>query len=102
MRCRPAGGSIALQIHDLEGDVVGMVEDSETVTKLASPYNSTEFGVPQPGTTPPKYAWLGASGVSTETSFGAGVATQNGASYIPQIARALQTADAKPSPDCIE
>jgi hypothetical protein len=55
-----------------------------------------EFGVPQPGTTPPKYAWLGAAGVSTETSFGSGVATQSGASYIPQVARALQTAPVVP------
>jgi hypothetical protein len=91
-----SGGSITLQIHDLEGNVVGTVEDSETVTKLASTYNSTEFGVPQPGTTPPKYAWLGASGISTETSLGSGVATQGGASYIPQVARALQTAPVTP------
>jgi hypothetical protein len=75
---------------------VGTVEDSETVTKLASTYSSTEFGVPQPGTTPPKYAWLGASGVSTETSLGSGVATQSGASYVPQVARALQTAPVVP------
>jgi DNA-binding beta-propeller fold protein YncE len=91
-----SGGSITLQIHDLEGNIVGTVEDSETVTKPASPYNSTEFGVPQPGTTPPKYAWLGAAGVSTETSFGSGVATQSGASYVPQVARALQTAPVIP------
>ncbi len=39
-----------------------MVEDSETVTKLLSTYSSTEFGIPRPSTTPPKYAWLGANG----------------------------------------
>jgi len=52
--------------------------------------------VPQPGTTPPKYAWLGAAGISTETSLGTGVATQGGASYVPQVARALQTAPVVP------
>jgi hypothetical protein len=90
------GGAIVLQLHDLQGNIVGTVGDSESETKLLSTYNSTEFGVPQPGTTPPKYAWLGASGVSTETSLGSGVATQSGASYVPQVARALQTAPVVP------
>ena len=85
-----------LQLHDLGGNIVGAVEDNETVTKLASTYNSTEFGVPNEGKTPPKYAWLGAGGVSTETSVGSGVATQGGASYVPQVARALQTAPVVP------
>ena len=58
-------GTIELQLHDLQGDIVGTVNDSESETKLHSTY-STEFGVPQPGTTPPKYAWLGAAGISTE------------------------------------
>jgi hypothetical protein len=51
-----------LQLRDLEGNIVGAVEDNHTVTKLASTYNSTEFGVPTEGKTPPKYAWLGAAG----------------------------------------
>jgi tripartite motif-containing protein 71 len=89
-------GSTVLQLHDLQGNIVGTVGDSESETKLLSTYNSTEFGVPQPGTTPPKYAWLGAAGVSTETSLGSGVATQSGASYVPQVARALQTAPVIP------
>ena len=59
-----AGKAAVLQLHDLQGNIVGTVEDSESATKLLSTYNSTEFGVPQPGTTPPKYAWLGATGVS--------------------------------------
>jgi tripartite motif-containing protein 71 len=90
------GKAPMLQLHDLEGNIVGAVEDNETVTKLASTYNSTEFGVPSEGKTPPKYAWLGATGVSTETSFGSGTATQAGASYVPQVARALQTAPVVP------
>ncbi len=80
-----------LQLHDLEGNIVGTVADKQTITKLASTYNSLEFGVPSEGKAPPKYAWLGAAGVSTEISFGSGVATQGGESYVPQVARALQT-----------
>jgi hypothetical protein len=64
---------------------------SEAATKLISTYNSTEFGVSQPGTTPPKYAWLGAQGVSSEPSQAAGTSTQSGASYVPEIGRPLQT-----------
>jgi hypothetical protein len=81
-------------LHDLAGDIVATVNDSEAETKLASTYNSTEFGVPQPGTSPPKYAWLGANGLATELS--SGTATKGGASYVPQIARNLQTASVVP------
>ncbi len=90
------GGSIVLQLHDLQGNIVGTAGDNESETKMLTPYNSTEFGVPQPGTTPPKYAWLGASGVSTEISLGSGVATEGGASYVPQVASGLQTAPIVP------
>jgi YD repeat-containing protein len=83
-------GTPVLQLHDLQGNIVATVKDSETETKPGSTYNSTEFGVPQPGTTPPKYAWLGANGLATELS--SGVATKGGASYVPQVARNLQTA----------
>jgi DNA-binding beta-propeller fold protein YncE len=86
-----SGGSTVLQLHDLQGDIVGTVEDGETVTKLASTYDSTEFGVPQSGTTPPKYSWLGAGGVATEPSLSSGVSIQGGASYVPEVARDLQT-----------
>ncbi len=85
-----------LQIHDLQGDIVGEASDSETETKLLKTYNSTEFGVPNEGKAPPKYAWLGAGGVASETSFGTGTVTQGGASYVPQIARNLQTAPVVP------
>jgi hypothetical protein len=86
-----SGGSTTLELHDLQGNIVGTVGDSESETKLLWSYNSTEFGVPQPGTTPPKYAWLGAGGVATEPSFSSGVSTQGGASYVPEIGRPLQT-----------
>ncbi len=86
-----AGKSPVLQLHDLQGNIVGTVENSESAPKLLTTYNSTEFGVPQPGTTPPKYAWLGAEGVSSEPSQGAGTATEGGAAYVPEVGRPLQT-----------
>jgi DNA-binding beta-propeller fold protein YncE len=86
-----AGKSPVLQLHDLEGNIVGAAEDNEAATKLLSTYNSTEFGVPQPGTTPPKYAWLGADDVSSEPSQAAGESTESGSAYVPEIGRVLQT-----------
>ena len=91
-----SSGSTTLQLHDLEGDIVGEAAVSETETKLLKSYNSTEFGVPSEGKAPPKYAWLGAGGVATEPAFGTGTVTQGGASYVPQIARNLQTAAVVP------
>jgi DNA-binding beta-propeller fold protein YncE len=84
-----SSGTTTLQLHDLQGNIIATASTSETETKLLSTYNSTEFGVPNEGKTPPKYGWLGATGVSTELS--TGVATKGGASYVPQIARNLQT-----------
>jgi streptogramin lyase len=90
------GQPAVLLLHDLHGDVVARAALSESETKLLSTYNPTEFGVPQSGSTPPKYAWLGAHGLFTESSLGSGVATQGGASYVPQIGRDLQTAPVTP------
>ncbi len=84
-----SSGSTTLQLHDLLGNIVAKASTSETETKLLETYNSTEFGVPNEGKAPPKYAWLGAAGVSTELP--SGVATKGGASYVPQTARELQT-----------
>ncbi len=89
-------GTPVLQLHDLKGNIVATAALSETETKLLSTYNSTEYGVPQPGTTPPKYAWLGAGGVASEPSFATGTITQGGGSYVPQVARNLQTAPVVP------
>ncbi len=86
-----SGQAPVLQLHDLEGNVVGTAALSETETKLLSTYNSTEFGVPQPGTTPPKYAWLGSGGLASEPAFGSGVTVKGGASYVPQVAQNLQS-----------
>lgn len=82
-----------LQLHDLQGDIIATAAKSETETKLLSTYNSTEFGVPVNGT-PPKYAWLGAAGLSTE--FATGATASTGAGYIPQLGRALQTQPVTP------
>jgi DNA-binding beta-propeller fold protein YncE len=84
-----SAGAIVLQLPDLQGNVVATAGSSETETSLLSTYNSTEFGVPNDGSKPPKYAWLGASGLSTELA--SGLANEGGASYVPQIARSLQT-----------
>lgn len=87
-------GTTTLQIHDLQGNIVGQTGTSETETKLQSSFNNTEFGVPTGSKTPAKYAWLGASGVKTE--FETGIATEGGASYVPQIGRRIQTASVVP------
>jgi hypothetical protein len=79
-----------LQLHDLQGNVVATAALSETETKLLSTYNSTEFGVPQSGSSAPKYAWLGASGLSTGLPT-SGVITTGASSYVPEIGRALQS-----------
>ncbi len=84
-----SAGTTRLQLHDLQGDIIGEAALSETETKLLSSYNSTEFGVPTTSSHP-KYSWLGAGGIASELS--SGVVAQGGASYVPQIARDLQTA----------
>ncbi len=84
-----------LQLHDLQGNTVATASISETLTKPLSTYNSTEFGVPQPGTNVPKYAWLGAGGISTELP-SSGVVTTDASSYVPEIGRSLQTEPVAP------
>ncbi len=62
---------------------------SETETKLLKTYNSTEYGVPTTKSAPPKYAWLGATGLASELP--SGTITQDGSTYVPQTGRPLQT-----------
>ncbi|HXW33761.1 MAG TPA: SMP-30/gluconolactonase/LRE family protein [Acidimicrobiales bacterium] len=88
------GEAAVLQLHDLQGDIVATASLSPSATELASTYNSTEFGVPSEGKAPPKYAWLGATGVSTELS--SGVVTDGAVSYVPQTGRTLQTEQVEP------
>ncbi len=83
------GAAPVLQLHDLKGDVVATAELSSSATKLLSTYNSTEFGVPNGGKTPPTFAWLGAADVSKSLS--SGVITYGATSYVPQTGRMLQT-----------
>lgn len=78
-----------LLLHDLQGNVVAEAAISEAETKLLKKYNSTEFGVPNSKEAPPKYAWLGATGVTSELP--SGVITQDGITYVPQTGRPLQT-----------
>jgi YD repeat-containing protein len=83
------GGTPVLQLHDLQGNVVGTAALSETETKLLSTYNSTEFGVQVNGLPPTKYSWLGAEAVSSELS--SGTLVMGTVAYVPQIGRNLQT-----------
>ena len=83
------GETPVLRLHDLHGNVVATASESETATKLLSTYQSTEFGVPST-TSPPKFSWLGASGVSSELPT-TGIVTNGAGSYVPEIGRALQT-----------
>jgi DNA-binding beta-propeller fold protein YncE len=91
-----AGKAPVLELRDLENNIVATAADNESETKPLSTYVSTEFGVPNEGKAPPKYAWLGAEDVSTETSLGSGASFQSGTSYVPQVAITLQTAPVVP------
>jgi YD repeat-containing protein len=82
------GETPVLQVHDLQGNIVGTAALSETETKLLTTYNSTEFGVPT-NSNPPKYSWGGAGGTATELA--SGITNSSTASYVPELARSLQT-----------
>ena len=84
-----SSGTTELQLHDLKGNIVATASLSETETKLLKTYNSTEFGVPAEGKEPPKYAWLGADGITSELASGA--IAKDGITYVPLTGRALQT-----------
>jgi YD repeat-containing protein len=87
------GQTPVLQIHDLQGDIVATAADNQSATKLLSTQNSTEFGVPTGGSSA-QYSWLGADGLASE--LGTGVITEEGATYVPQLAATLQTEEALP------
>lgn len=88
------GETPVLQLHDLQGNVVASAADNTSETKLLSTYNSTEFGVPSGGKAPPKYAWLGADGVTSELA--SGVITEGATSYVPQTGRPLEAEQVEP------
>ncbi|HEX3910320.1 MAG TPA: hypothetical protein VHW67_06420 [Solirubrobacteraceae bacterium] len=88
------GETPVLQLHDLQGNVVATIGDKAGETKLLSSYNSTEFGVPNGGKTPPKFAYLGA--LEVESSLSSGVITYGATSYVPQTGRALQSEAVEP------
>ncbi len=81
--------SPVLLVHDLQGNVVAEAAKNETEPKLLKTYNPTEYGVPTGKEAPPKYAWLGADGISSQLP--SGTITQDGATYVPQTGRPLQT-----------
>lgn len=86
-----SGQESELQLHDLRGDVIATAGVHEGTPTLKNLYNSTEFGVPQPGTTAPTYAYLGATGLRTELP-SSGIVTTGAESYVPEVGRILQTA----------
>jgi streptogramin lyase len=88
------GNAPVLQLHDLEGNIVGTAADNAIETKLLSTYNSTEFGVPNGEKAPPPFAWLGAADVAS--SFSTGVITYGATSYVPQTGMPLQGAKVEP------
>jgi streptogramin lyase len=87
-------GTPVLQLHDLQGNAIATAALSNTETKLLSTYNSTEFGVPNAGKTPPKFAWLGANDIAS--ALPSGVITYGATSYVPQTGRALQSEAIEP------
>ena len=88
------GKTPVLQLHDLQGNIVATAADNTTEAKLLSTYNSTEFGVPNSGKAPPKYAWLGADDVASELA--SGVITEGATSYVPQTGRPLGAEEVEP------
>jgi hypothetical protein len=85
-----SGEQPILQLRDLQGNIIATAALSETEAKLLSTYNSTEFGVPQPGATAPPYSWLGALDISSGLPT-SGTVTTGASSYVPEIGRPLQT-----------
>jgi RHS repeat-associated protein len=82
------GGGPVLQLPNLHGDIIATAYMSEMETKLLSSTEATEYGIPTTSK-PPKFSWLGASGVPTESS--TGILATEARSYIPQLGRFLQT-----------
>ncbi len=89
-----SGSQAALQLSDLQGDIVATAAITETETKLLTTYNSTEFGVQVNGPPPTKYSWLGAGTVSSELS--SGIVVMGTVSYVPQLGKPLQTVAVTP------
>jgi streptogramin lyase len=83
-----------LQLHDLQGNIIATIGDSTSESKLKTTYNSTEFGAPNAGKAPPKYAWLGAGDVADAST--TGLITYGATSYVPQTGRTLQSEQVAP------
>jgi YD repeat-containing protein len=88
-------GTASLQLPDLQGNIVGNASLSETQITLVSTYRSNEFGVPTTSS-PPKYSWLGAGGVTSELP-ATGIITEDTTSYVPQTGLPLQTQPVEPA-----
>jgi RHS repeat-associated protein len=76
------GASRDASSHDL-----ALQSQSESVSKLLSTSDSTEYGVPRTAS-PAKYSWLGSAQRPTELP--SGVINMGARTYIPQLGRFLQ------------
>ena len=82
-----SSGSIALQLTDLDGNIVATAPIGET-GKDTPATETNEYGVPREGSTPSKYTWLGADQRATELP--SGIIAMGARSYVPQLGRFLQ------------
>ncbi len=84
-----SGKQAVLQIRDLEGNIIGTANLSESESKPRTLERTTAFGVPTTENPTDQYGWLGASGLSSNLSSGSIV--QDGVTYVPQLGAPLQT-----------
>ncbi|MGA9315200.1 MAG: RHS repeat-associated core domain-containing protein, partial [Solirubrobacteraceae bacterium] len=78
----------ALQLSNLQGDIIATAHEAETATTLESTIGeASEYGVPA-AEGPPKYAWLGAQEI--RNTLPSGIMEIGVRSYVPQLGRFLQ------------
>ena len=79
-----AGGTIALQLTNLHGDVIATAPNSSTATGLTNSFEADEFGNPRTSSTR-RYGWLG--GKQRRTELASGVIQMGVRSYVPAMGR---------------
>jgi RHS repeat-associated protein len=76
--------SVALQLTDLHGDVIGTATTSSAATKPTELFEADEFGTPL-GAGRHEYGWLGAK--ERRTTMASGLVQMGVRSYLPQLGR---------------
>ena len=79
-----AGGTIALQLTNLHGDVIATASNSSTATGLTNSFEADEFGNPRTASNL-RYGWLG--GKQRRTELASGVIQMGVRSYVPAMGR---------------